>query len=169
MCPTYCPLNVPYPPAEVESTNPCYARILSEDYAGRGGEMTAITQYFYQHVITGECCPELSDALQKISIDEMRHLDLLGELICKLGCDPLLFNHNCGKNAYWCGCNVSPTKDVCRFLEENIEGERTAIEDYQKQICQIRDCCVRKVLERIIIDEENHMQFFEQFLCCLCR
>lgn len=36
-------LDIPYPKVRVEEKNPYYADLLSEDYAGIKGELTAIT------------------------------------------------------------------------------------------------------------------------------
>ena len=68
----YCS-DKPYPPIEVEGTNLEYAKILLEDYAGAGGEDTAIHRYFYQSLVTDE----ISKMLEGISRVEMHHLEIL--------------------------------------------------------------------------------------------
>ena len=159
-----CGLNLPYPPIEVERKNTCSAGILLNDYAGKHGEMTAITQYLYQHFITGVQFKELSKDLECIAASEMKHMEMLGELIVLLGGDPLLRTLNSGGAVYWNGNNIKPTKNIRCFLNENIAGEETAIQNYRQHIVQIKDRYVRAVLERIILDEEHHISIFKQWL-----
>ena len=45
-----CELNLSYPPVEVTEKNCTYACLLLNDYAGKNGELTALTQYFYQYL-----------------------------------------------------------------------------------------------------------------------
>ncbi len=159
-----CVLNIPYPPAEVKEKNPYYARLLLNNYAGQNGEMTAITLYLYQHLITEKCYEELSDSLECISIVEMRHLEMLGELISKLGGNPLFRTQNQGRSIYWSGKFVSEIQDPRRFLMKNIEAENIAIRDYKTRVCQINDPLVQNLLERIIKDEEHHITIFRRYL-----
>ncbi len=159
-----CVLNIPYPPADVKEKNLYYARLLLNNYAGQNGEMTAITQYLYQHLISEECYGELSDSLECISIVEMRHLEMLGELITKLGGAPLFRTQNRGRNIYWSGKFVAEIQNPRKFLIKNIEAENVAIRDYKMRICQISDPMIQNLLERIIRDEEHHITIFKRYL-----
>ena len=76
----------PYPPIHPQK-NPCYARLLAEDYAGVQSELTAIAQYLYQSVLT-QTEPALAKTLARIAQDEMHHLQILAKLIHALGGDP---------------------------------------------------------------------------------
>lgn len=40
-------IDLPYPEARVEEKNPYYADLLSQDYAGRTSELTAVMLYSY--------------------------------------------------------------------------------------------------------------------------
>ena len=155
-----CTLDLPYPQIKVERTNLNYAGLLSNDYAGNCSEMTAITQYFYQHLILHEKHEKIAETLECISIVEMHHLDMIGELIVKLGGDPLIRSTNCYGNVFWCGNNIFPTKNVRTLLEKNICAEKVAIRNYYTRILQIGDENIKKVLERIIKDEEYHVHLF---------
>lgn len=159
-----CELDIPYPPIEVERENKCYAQILLHDYAGPHGELTALTQYFYQYLITEHKYYEFAEDLECISISEMHHMEKLGEIIVLLGGDPLIRTIECGRCNYWCGDNILPTKNVIKFLEENIAGEKLAIRNYRKHICMIKDRKIQAVLERIILDEEEHIKIFCKYI-----
>jgi len=159
-----CVLNIPYPPTEVKDKNLYYARLLLNNYAGQNGELTAITQYLYQHFISEECYKELAESLQCIARVEMHHLEILGELITKLGGNPLFRTQNQGRNSFWSGKYVSELQNAKRFLQKNIEAENVAIRDYKMRIFQINDPKIQNILERIIKDEEHHIVIFKQYL-----
>ncbi len=119
-----CELNIPYPPTDTCEKNPCYASLLSEDYAGYNSEMTAINQYFFQYLcIQNEHC-ELAHVLECISLVEMRHMNLLGQLIVNLGCIPVIGSFSRRRTRYWCGNNINENLDVQCFLRQNIENEK---------------------------------------------
>lgn len=159
-----CELDIPLPEIRVEKANPTYAQILLNDYAGKNGELSAITQYFYQYFITKYQYEDFAKDLECISISEMKHMEQLGQLIVLLGGNPLLRTINCGRNTFWCGNNISSTQNIRKFLYENIKAEKIAIQNYRLHISQIQDCYVRAVLERIIKDEEHHISIFNNYL-----
>lgn len=158
-----CPPKPPLPPIRIERQNPEYARLLLMDYAGKFGELTALTQYFYQYLNTSQTHKQLSRDLKRISIAEMHHMERLGKLIVLLGGYPLLRTCPTGACSYWEGCYISPTQDIQKFLEENIQSERIAIKNYQQRIRQIQDRYIQAVLEEIIQEEEQHIEIFQKY------
>lgn len=159
-----CILELPYPVVKTGGTNSQYGKLLFQDYAGMFGEMTAITKYFYQHTIIKKENAELANSLECISMVEMKHLEILGELIHKFGEDPRFMGMNGRKWSYWNGGYVSYEKNIRGFLKANIEGEEIAIREYGMRIKQIDDPQVRKILERIILDEKHHIKIFDKYL-----
>lgn len=165
-----CDNNSPYPPIKVEKMNLSYAQLLLEDYAGVNSEMTAITKYVYQSFICRN--KAIAKALERISMDEMHHLDILGTLIDKLGGDPKYCDPNSISHDFWTAQYVAYEKNPCCFLKKNIAAEQAAIRNYHKKISMIEDQCVSEILERIIIDEQCHVKVFTQLLRdetnCMC-
>lgn len=159
-----CRLDIPYPPVEAKGKNLYYARLLLNDYAGQNGEMTAVTQYLYQHFITAGSDNTLAESLICISEAEMHHFELLGKLITLLGGNPLLRTQNQGRNIYWSGKYIPELRNVKRILQKNIESENIAIRNYRIRIFQINDPQIQSLLERIIKDEELHITIFKKFL-----
>jgi bacterioferritin len=157
-------LDIPYPPIEIERRNTNYAQLLLHDYAGAQGELTALTQYFYQHLLTKYRYKEFSSTMEYISIEEMRHMEMLGELIVLLGGNPLYRTIDQYNSTYWTSENVSPLQNIHKFLNANIKSENIAIDNYRLRITQIRDVKIQHVLERIILDEEHHIATFKEFL-----
>lgn len=145
-----------YPPIHPQE-NPCYARLLAEDYAGVHSELTAIMQYVYQSVQT-QAEPALSKTLARIAQDEMHHLQILAKLIHALGGDPQYrARTNPTMGHFWSGQNVCYQTSVPDLLFQDIQGEKAAIEGYRRRIACIVDESVRENLQRIILDEERHL------------
>lgn len=165
-----CAVNKPYPSTETCCCNPCYAKLLSKDFCGPNGEMTAITQYLYQHFILQSCYPQTADLLECIARVEMTHFSLVGELIVNLGGDPKIGFCQGSTFNYWTGRYVDYQKCVENILEDDIKAEKAAIAAYCERKCQICDQTVCAVLDRIIADEKMHIQLFEDELkriCCM--
>lgn len=155
----YCS-DKPYPPIEVERENVEYAKILLEDYAGSDGEDTAIHRYFYQSLVV----EEVSIMLENISKVEMHHLEILGELIWKLGYTPAFYtiDSNIGCVIPWTSKYIDYSCDLKTILLENISKEIQAIKRYEKHIMEIDDCHIKEVLKRIIEDEEIHIECLQK-------
>lgn len=155
---------LPYPPIDPKP-NSHYAQILMEDYAGIVSELTAITKYEYQSVVLMQSFPDFSKELSKIGMVEMHHLDILAQLIFKLGGDPRYRAHsNPTMGHFWSGQNVDYQCSFPTLIYENIQGEKKAIENYRRHLCLIHDVSVQKNIQRIILDEEQHVRIFCQAL-----
>jgi bacterioferritin len=161
-CLRRCELNIPYPPAKTGGKNLFYASLLTNDYAGTVSEMSAVSKYVFQHIVTAN--KKIADTLSCISIVEMRHLEYLGELIHNFGGNPRIAIQSGCNTAFWNAQYISYDTDPRSYLRENIANERAAIASYNTRINQINDIYVRKLLERIILDEENHIRLFHALL-----
>lgn len=159
----------PYPPIKVECPNPEYARLLFDDYAGMVSEMTAINQYLFHHNDMPPQFAEVAELLEGVSIVEMRHMEMLAELIKLLGQPPMYMD---GQGRFWDASYVPYLPGhPCEQLQSDIEAERTAIQTYCQHIEMIDDKYIKAVLARIVKDEQLHLRLFtkayEQY--CLCN
>ena len=90
----------------------------------------------------------------------MRHLELLGDLIQRLG-GKVRYANSLGQ--YWTGKNVKEeTGNVAETMWYNIETEKAAIQGYQRAIMHTRNPSIRALLKRIILDEQTHIKIFTQ-------
>lgn len=156
-----CNLSLPYPELRVERQNPKYAAMLSLAYAGQEGELPTILSYIYGSMVCANALPEmLRETLRCIAVSEMRHLEMLGELIFMLGGDPRFCTSNkrMGINTAMLPYKVSPAE----VIAQAISGEKKAIKLYENLIVSIEDKYVREVLRRIIKDEEHHLKIFSE-------
>lgn len=150
-------LEIPYPKIPNLYPNIRYARMLYNDFASDKGELTAITQYIYEH-INYNYDYELSKILLRIAIEEMKHLDILGEIIKKLGENPIYIN---SEKKPWTSENVKYNfYSLNEMLEYNVIAEDAAIAGYKKAIKYTNNIYLKKIFERIILDEEKHKEIF---------
>ena len=154
----------PYPPIEVEVENEYYADLLSIDFTGAVFEFTAINQYVNHEIrLTQDYC-NIARTILSISKSEMMHLQMLGKLIILLGSSLSYKAHYCKKKHLWTPKYIEYKKHPKDMIIADIEAEEKAIEQYRYHIKKIDDNCIKKVLERIILDEENHIVLFKEAL-----
>ncbi len=153
-----------YPPVAVQGKNAAYAREMLSNMGGINSEMTAVASYFYNHLVTRPDYAEVSDAFHRISMVEMHHMEIFGELAGLLGADARLWEFRQGQTRYWSPCYVDYCRELRPLLRTALQGELAAIRKYRYQAQTIRDGSIVAMLGRIIEDEEQHVKIFEQLL-----
>ncbi len=155
-------LDIPYPEVKVEEKNAYYANLLKEDYAGNNGELTAITLYSYQHFDKFKENENLAKILSEIAIVEMKHLELLAETIKLLGEKPIYntcssLNDDC---IMWSALNVDYVTNIKGILMADIKSEEIAIKNYKAHKKIIKDKYIKRLIDRILLDEQRHLEIF---------
>ena len=157
-----CALKKPYPSAQITAKNKPVADLLLSAFAdGSSAELTAITQYLYHALTIKE--KDVSNLIWCISLAEMHHFELVGEMIVSLGGDPRYWQPN---RYYWSGGFVQYGDKLCEKLDYDILAEQEGIAAYQTLIRVIRGqggpgvSEVTAVIERIIEDERHHLDLF---------
>ena len=145
--------NLPYPDIKVEKENIEYAKLLMYPYASMVSEDTATHLYMYQSFILDN---NIGKILENIAIVEMHHLEMLAKTINLLGLKPEYKSNDIPWTSNYVNYNTN-LKDI---LKINIEAETLAIKNYQNLIKVINDKYIKKMLERIIVDEEIHLKIF---------
>ena len=103
----------------------------------------------------------LSDIFSYIAEVEMRHLEILGNMIRDLGGAP---KYQSDRRSPFCAVGIEYDTNPDSLLAAAQKGERNAIMTYRKIAGQIQDECIRKTLERIIMDEEHHEKIFKELM-----
>lgn len=152
--------ELPYPDLKIYSVSRGDVLALTDDYAGRDSETTAIMQYAYQSYILKEKYPDLALVLEKIAVVEMKHHELLAEAIVQNGGDPLI----AGRHCFWSGSAVNYSQKVCDVLKADLAGELGAIENYRRTVASLSNKSIIALIERIILDEEIHVRIFEKLI-----
>lgn len=116
------------------------------------GEHAAIIQYLTHAYAMGE--GEMACEIEAIAREEMRHLDWLAETIVELGGVPSLER----------GEMLMGGQEVADWMENNVLLEEDGIKLYREQINAIDDSRIRRLLQRILSDEESHRDDFQHFV-----
>jgi bacterioferritin len=123
--------------------------LLNQDLQDEHG---AIIQYLTHAYAMGE--GEMACEIEAMARDEMRHLDWLAETIVELGGTPSLER---GKMLMEC-------KSVGDWMRNNVLLEEGAIDQYQEHIKLIDDPKIKRLLQRIVSDEQAHRGDFGHFV-----
>jgi bacterioferritin len=118
-------------------------------------ELTAINQY----IVHSEMCDnwgygKLHDAIEKRAIDEMKHAEKLIARILFLEGIPVVSNLN----------KIHIGAEVPAQLENDLSAELGAIQAYNdgiRQAVEAGDNGTRELLESILVDEEEHLDWLE--------
>jgi len=123
--------------------------LLNEDTEGEHG---AIIQYLTHAYAVGE--GEMACEIEAIAREEMRHLDWLAETIVELGGVPSLVR---GK------MRISG-QSVADWMGNNVLLEEDAVNLYREHIEAVDDPKIKRLLKRILSDEEAHHGKFQHFV-----
>ena len=137
-------------------------RIVSPAYAGRDGELTAVLQYVYQAILTGECGnQELSKDLYQLAFDEMHHLQVLGTLITKLGAPPVFTACPPYPVSYYSASCVCYVRCPREMIAADIRAELCAIDAYCRMLELLENPAVCEVISAILQEERRHLEILE--------
>ncbi len=123
--------------------------LLNQDIEG---EHAAIIQYLTHAYAMGE--GELACEIEAIAREEMRHLDWLAETVVELGGVPSLER----------GEMRTGGQEVADWMGNNVLQEEDGINLYREHINSIDDSGIKRLLQRILSDEESHRGDFQHFV-----
>lgn len=150
-----------YPTIRNFSNNSYYAGILQNLYAGSEGEVVTFLQLRYHTYTLSRFNFALSETLNKIAADDLKHQELLAHAIQMTSGDPLYSNSE-GK---WIGGRqIDYVKDTKQILVLNLESKEKAIIDYKLAISKIENAQIKALLSAILVDEENHRTQLKKLL-----
>lgn len=158
-------VELPYPEPERLRPDRCAAEMIAPAYAGGNSEPGAIFQYLYHHfhyAVLG--MEKYSSVMEGIAVSEMKHFDLLGAAIIRLGVDPIYTSHPPGRCDYFNTSRIAYSKEPREMLSDDIRGERMAIAQYEAMICRLRNEEVAALIQRIVMDERLHVRILGELL-----
>lgn len=124
-------------------------KLLNADITG---EIEAILTYLRHNFVVKIC--EISREMEEISIDEMRHLEWLSDAVIKLGGIPTIEHAELHLEG----------EDLPAMLKRDVGLEEMAIKQYQDHIDAITDPGIKRLLRKIMNEEIEHREEFEEFL-----
>lgn len=134
-----------------EPSNPVID-ILADLLSGKGGELNAIHQYFFQYVMTSDI--ELKKLFKHLMMEEMKHAELLADSILAFGGIPYLCNHF---NKFFSTDFLDYSLSEKEFVLNDIKDEEFAIKSYNNAIEQVDNESLKKLLGEIRDDELSHL------------
>lgn len=154
-------VNKPYPKIENATPDAYTVSILKNLAFSRIGEINGILQYIYQSVVARNVDDEISSIFEEIGIVEMMHLDLLMNAIIDFGGNPRYEDAN--RMPYTTNY-INYSNKLKDMLNNNILAEQNAIENYKLAISKVKNESLKHLLERLIEDEELHLNIFKRIL-----
>lgn len=161
MKPLIC--DIPYPSTDNLTTDIRSGQIISFAYASLNSELTAILQYSFHEIFMQNFNPTDADILMSIAVAEMRHLHILGDAMKKLGVTPRYVQYPNSK-LYYETSTVSQSTTPIKMIMDDIRGEMNAIAEYKKMLFVLKNDDVAAIIQRIIMDEELHLEALKQML-----
>lgn len=162
-------IDLPYPPVQTDSRSSDYAYAMLSNIGSDNSEMSAVCLYFYNSVILEPGYAEFAECFHKISVVEMQHLHIFASLASQMGLDPRLWCMQNRRRSYWSPAYNSYPRQIHEVIENSIKGELAAIQKYTRQSEIIRDENIVDILDRIILDEQHHVELFHNMLDkCSC-
>ena len=130
-----------------KKNNPNLIEMLNKALAG---ELQGIIQYMWQHItMVGKESASIAPILKKISIDEMKHAEMIAERLNYLGGEPIT--------------KPAPIKVGHGFeemLHEDAKAEEDTIAFYKEIIAKAdseKDYVTKLLFANILTDEEKHL------------
>lgn len=152
-------INKPYPEISNSKDDLQTVAILKNLANTRAGELRAVLQYVYQSVVADSVEEEIASIFEEIGIVEMMHLDMLMHAITEFGGSP---EYNDSQRNAFNSNFLNYTTSLKEMLDNNIQGESVAIENYKQAIMRVDNQSLKDLFARIIEDEEQHIKVFKK-------
>ncbi len=127
-------------------------------------EIMCVLRYRHHQVIAkGVDSPQIAAEFEEHAINEEEHMMWIAERINQLGGDP---DFNPSTIAQRTATEFGNSKDLLKLVEEDLIAERIAIMVYRRLIewFGAADPTTRRMLEKILKDEEEHAEDLSDFL-----
>ena len=160
-------------PVKVGEVNPKFAQKLLEQFGGRSGEFTAMTEYFVQSFACDK--PAIRDMLLDIATEEIGHLEMVGLMVEQLlrgaeresAYENTLFSMM-GKGPQFCDSLgnawtsdwIRASGDIVADLKHNVSAEAGAKMAYDRLIRQTDDPGCKETLNYLMTREISHQRMF---------
>ncbi|HIE10094.1 MAG TPA: ferritin [Kiritimatiellae bacterium] len=141
-------------------------RLIEELNKAFADEWLAYYQYWLgARVVTGPMRGAVEAELNEHAADELRHAEMVAQRILQLGGEPLL-SPDQWHSATNCGYDAPSDPEVSVILEQNVKGERCAIDTYLRMLKLVegKDPVTYNMVLSILQDEIEHEDDLESLL-----
>ncbi len=141
------------------------ARIISPAYASSKSELGAILLYTFQYFqFSYQKREDIAKKLEEISIQEMTHMEWLGQMLIRLGVSPIFSKFPPLPLNFYNARTVPYVTNPILMIKTAIAGEQFAIKDYNNMIKLLDNKIVKTVLQEIVRQEEEHVIILTEIL-----
>jgi bacterioferritin len=152
-------------PIPVELKPNCrQARMLMGVYAGPDSELNCALQFMYQFLVMAESHRPMAFALKRIAQVDMQHMALLANSIHQLGEEPKYWSYRGHMRQFWNAGFVKYGRDMRTMIEQNLLIKYEMVGSYRNLIRRIDQPQLGALLERILLDEQVHINLLESML-----
>ena len=138
---------------KVEGKNKKYAEFLKQIYCSNFGDLTSFLLYRYENYLFSETDTYFSNNMSKFASDSLAHLEIFGRLIAMLG----------GKPDYegFVINDIFYIEDKEKLIEIDIRVTKEKIILYTKNLNEIDDEFIKKILTTFIVEERKNLEILE--------
>ena len=148
--------NLPYPQVNRVHEDKELITYLIQPYSGENSELKTVMQYAYHSLCCKEKYREVSQMMRGIFYIETMHLELIGDVIIKLGGNPqyvLSLQHH---QIAWQSSVIDYETHPEQMLLADIEGEKGSAAFYQQASEIVEQADIARLLARLALDEQLH-------------
>ena len=158
-------IKEPYPTIENMKDDKHSATVLSPECLGKNGELNALLFCIYAEIY----CEKLGDnnsseIFEKIAIDELQHLKLLGKATLSLGENSNFVLNLTHKFSNDSSQTITLSNCPKKILTDAITAKLMAINFYEKLLTDLKNNQVYELIESILIDEREHLKILSDRL-----
>lgn len=158
-----CAADAPYPEIRAQGRNARYGELMLANIAGQHSEMSSVNLYLYNRLVTDQW-PRVAELFYRVSLAEMRHLEIFSTLARQLGVDPRLWCRQGGRMTWWTPAYLQYSPQPGPLIQIALREEELAAALYERQARYVEDANVAANLARVAQDERLHGELFRGLL-----
>lgn len=138
---------------KVEGKNKKYAELIKKNYCSKFSDLTSFLLYKYENYLFSETDTYFSNNINKLSNDSLAHLEIFGRIITMLGDIPNFNDYKIDEIFF--------LEDKEKLIEVNIRLTKEKIILYTKNLNEIDDQYIKKILTNFIVEERKNLEILE--------
>ena len=139
--------------------NSYYLGLIQNLFAGANGCLLVFMQFLYQHTLSKKSFPQFEECFCALQEKEIENLQLLGEILLKMGGDPQFFSSS---RKYICAKSLNYSKEIDKIFLNDIELLEINIIDLKSAILKIEDKNLKEMLLKILENKKFSLKLLKE-------
>lgn len=158
-------ITTPFPDISSVTADKNSVKIIAPAYASECGELNSFLQYSYHRIqLYEQGFSDFSARVERIAANEAEHLNVLGNLIYRLGAAPVYVAYPPYPANFYAPRSVSYSHIPQKIFIDDIAAESGSVNAYKGMLHRLTNEYVAAVIKRILMDEEEHLAAFKAML-----